>query len=51
MTDNPTDDRSEDDQSTFECPGDDCEEGFDSSRELLSHVVDDHDASEIDLDL
>lgn len=51
MTDNPTDDQSEDDGSAFECPSDGCEEGFDSSRALLSHVVDDHDPSEVDLDV
>lgn len=36
------------DETAFDCPEENCEAGFDSSRQLLSHVIDEHDPSEFD---
>lgn len=48
MTVDQGDDPRDTDQGAFDCPDENCTEGFDSSQALLTHVIENHDASDID---
>lgn len=48
MTEDQQDHSRDADQGAFDCPDENCTEGFDSAQELLTHVIENHGASDID---